>query len=198
MQFGDGEARQRHVHATGQFTGQPLNVDDDAGGKSGLGARLEALPPGRPSVLRRNAGAYEGPFPDRLVRAGAAGYITKNTNAEELITAIRKVVAGQIYITLEIAQKMALRQVSDASKSPFAQLSERELQVMYMVTHGTKVNGIAKKLCLSPKTVNTYRYRLYEKLGVHNDVELTHLALRYGLLEEEEGYTDKSSDTPEE
>jgi two-component system invasion response regulator UvrY len=94
---------------------------------------------------------------------------------------------------------MALRQVSDASKSPFAQLSERELQVMYMVTHGTKVNGIAKKLCLSPKTVNTYRYRLYEKLGVHNDVELTHLALRYGLLEEEEGYADKSSDTtPEE
>ena len=60
-----------------------------------------------------------------------------------------------------------------------------------MVTHGTKVNGIAKKLCLSPKTVNTYRYRLYEKLGVHNDVELTHLALRYGLLEEEEGYSDK-------
>ncbi len=141
----------------------------------------------------------EGPFPDRLVRAGAAGYITKNTNAEELITAIRKVVAGQIYITLEIAQKMALRQVSDASKSPFAQLSERELQVMYMVTHGTKVNGIAKKLCLSPKTVNTYRYRLYEKLGVHNDVELTHLALRYGLLEEEEGYADKTTDTtPEE
>jgi two-component system invasion response regulator UvrY len=131
------------------------------------------------------------------VRAGAAGYVTKNTNAEELITAIRKVVAGQNYITLEIAQKMALRQVSDASKSPFAQLSERELQVMYMVTHGIKVNGIAEKLCLSPKTVNTYRYRLYDKLEVHNDVELTHLALRYGLLEEE-GYTDNKPDKLEE
>ena len=56
----------------------------------------------------------------------------------------------------------------------------------------------AKKLCLSPKTVNTYRYRLYEKLGVHNDVELTHLALRYGLLEEEESYTDKSPENSEE
>lgn len=140
----------------------------------------------------------EGPFPDRLVRAGAAGYVTKNTNAEELITAIRKVVAGQNYITLEIAQKMALRQVSDASKSPFAQLSERELQVMYMVTHGIKVNGIAEKLCLSPKTVNTYRYRLYDKLEVHNDVELTHLALRYGLLEEDESYMDKHDETKEE
>lgn len=132
----------------------------------------------------------DAPFPVRLVRAGASGYITKDTCAEELVTAIRKVTSGQIYITPEIAQKMALRQVTDASKSPFAKLSERELQVMYMVTRGIKVNEIAKKLYLSPKTVNTYRYRLYEKLNVHNDVELTHLALRYGLLEEE-GYSEK-------
>lgn len=132
----------------------------------------------------------DAPFPVRLVRAGASGYITKDTCAEELVTAIRKVMGGQIYITPEIAQKMALRQVTDASKSPFAKLSERELQVMYMVTRGIKVNEIAKKLYLSPKTVNTYRYRLYEKLNVHNDVELTHLALRYGLLEEE-GYSEK-------
>jgi len=127
----------------------------------------------------------EGPFPDRLVRVGAVGYVTKDTNAEELITAIRKVVAGQIYITLEIAQSMALRQVCNAAKSPFAQLSERELQVMYMVTQGTKVNAIAKQLCLSPKTVNTYRYRLFEKLGVHNDVELTHLAIRYSMVDDD-------------
>jgi two-component system, NarL family, invasion response regulator UvrY len=128
-----------------------------------------------------------GPFPDRLVRAGAAGYITKDTNAEELILAIRKVVAGQVYITLEIAQNMALRQVCDAAKSPFAQLSERELQVMYMVTQGKRVNAIADYLCLSPKTVNTYRYRLFEKLGVHNDVQLTHLAILYGMVDDEDG-----------
>ena len=127
----------------------------------------------------------EGPFPDRLVRAGAAGYITKDTNAEELITAIRKVVAGQIYITLEIAQSMALRQVSNAAKSPFTQLSERELQVMYMITQGMRASDVARHLCLSPKTVNTYRYRLFEKLGVHNDVELTHLAIRYGMVDED-------------
>jgi len=129
----------------------------------------------------------EEPFPYRLVRAGAAGYVTKNTNVDELVNAIHKVASGQVYITPEIAQKMALRQVSDASKSPFAQLSERELQVMWMITRGQKVNEIAKKLCLSPKTINTYRYRLFEKLNVRNDVELTHLALRYGMLEEEPG-----------
>lgn len=123
----------------------------------------------------------EGPFPERLVRAGAVGYVIKSGKQEELITAIRKVMHGEVYIAPEIAHEMALRQVSDASKSPFSKLSERELQVMYMVTQGIKVNDVAKKLCLSPKTVNTYRYRLFYKLGVHNDVELTHLAIRYSM-----------------
>lgn len=125
----------------------------------------------------------EEPFPYRLVRAGAAGYLTKTADLDELVLAIRKVHAGQAYITPEIAQQMALRQVSDAAKSPFAELSERELQVMWMITRGHKVQDIADKLCLSSKTVNTYRYRLFEKLQVKNDVELTHLALRYGMLD---------------
>lgn len=138
----------------------------------------------------------EGPFPERLVRAGASGYVTKNTNMDELISAIRKVVKGQIYITPEIAQSMALRQVSDASKSPFSKLSERELQVMYMVTQGIKVNDVANKLFLSPKTVNTYRYRLFEKLGVHNDVELTHLAIRYSMVDGDGNLNDGGEDKP--
>jgi len=132
------------------------------------------------------------PFPYRLVRAGAAGYVTKNANIEELVTAIRKVYSGHAYITPEIAQKMALRQVSDAAKSPFAELSERELQVMWMITHGNRVQEIASKLCLSPKTVNTYRYRLFEKLTVKNDVELTHLALRYGMLDKDPIHTESA------
>ncbi|MDQ8039577.1 MAG: UvrY/SirA/GacA family response regulator transcription factor [Rickettsiella sp.] len=138
----------------------------------------------------------EGPFPERLVRAGASGYVTKNTNMDELIAAIRKVVKGQIYITPEIAQSMALRQVSDASKSPFSKLSERELQVMYMVTQGIKVNDVANKLFLSPKTVNTYRYRLFEKLGVHNDVELTHLAIRYSMVDGDGNLNEGEEDKP--
>lgn len=125
----------------------------------------------------------EEPFPYHLVRAGAAGYVTKKADVEELVMAIRKVHSGQVYITPEIAQQMALRQVTDASKSPFANLSERELQVMWMITRGSRVQEIAEKLCLSPKTINTYRYRLFEKLDVKNDVELTHLALHYGMLD---------------
>lgn len=127
----------------------------------------------------------EEPFPYRFVRAGAAGYITKTAGVDELVTAIRKVYSGQPYITPEIAQQMAMKQVSDAAKSPFALLSERELQVMWMVTHGYRVNEIAEKLHLSAKTINTYRYRLFEKLNVKSDVELTHLALRYGMVEKD-------------
>lgn len=127
----------------------------------------------------------EEPFPYRLVRAGASGYVTKSADVDELIMAIRRVYSGHVYITPEVAQQMALRQATNASKSPFAELSERELQVMWMITHGHKVQEIAEKLCLSPKTVNTYRYRLFEKLKVRNDVELTHLALHYGMLDKD-------------
>lgn len=127
----------------------------------------------------------EDPFPSRLVRAGAAGYITKTANVDEFVMAIRKVHEGHMYITPEIAQQMAFRQATNAAKSPFAELSERELQVMWMITHGHRVPEIASKLCLSPKTINTYRYRLFEKLKVRNDVELTHLALHYGMLEKD-------------
>ncbi len=129
----------------------------------------------------------EEPFPYRLVRAGASGYVTKSADVDELLTAIRRVYSGHVYITPEVAQQMALRQATNASKSPFAELSERELQVMWMITHGHKVQEIAEKLCLSPKTVNTYRYRLFEKLKVRNDVELTHLALHYGMLDKDPG-----------
>jgi len=127
----------------------------------------------------------EDPFPSRLVRAGAAGYVTKTAKVDELVTAIRRVYDGHIYITPEVAQQMALRQATNAAKSPFAELSERELQVMWMITHGHRVQEIASKLCLSPKTINTYRYRLFDKLKVRNDVELTHLALHYGMLDKD-------------
>ncbi len=74
-----------------------------------------------------------------------------------------------------------LKNFSD--KSPFSDLSERELQIMMMVTHGARIQDIADKLWLSPKTVNSYRYRLFDKLGVTSDVELTHLAMRYGIFD---------------
>ena len=125
------------------------------------------------------------PFPMRLMEAGAAGYLTKDSAGDEIVTAIRRVLAGERYISAEIARQMALQAVNKTSGgSPFEQLSSREMQVMIMATGGHSVQEISDKLHLSPKTVSTYRSRLFQKLGVNNDVELTRLAMRYGVIEE--------------
>jgi len=122
-------------------------------------------------------------FPTRLLEEGAAGYITKDSSTEEMIRAIRAVHSGQRYISPDVAQKLALKRYTKGEDSPFDHLSERELQVMIMITSGKRAQDIAETLHLSPKTVNTYRYRLFEKLGVNSDVELTLLALRYGIID---------------
>jgi two-component system invasion response regulator UvrY len=124
------------------------------------------------------------PYPSRLLEAGALGYLTKDCNEAEIIKAIRTVSRGQRYIGAVIAQQMALSGLDGAARSPFERLSQREIQVMLMVTEGHRLQEISDRLCLSPKTVSTYRYRLYEKLGVSNDVELTRLAIRHGLIDD--------------
>ncbi len=126
----------------------------------------------------------EGIFPQRLLNIGAMGYVTKEANINEIVNAIRQVMLNKRYISPEIAQQMALSGSKDHEKSPFELLSERELQVLMLLMDGNKVNIISEKLCLSPKTVSTYRYRLYDKLGVKNDIELAKLALRYGIMDE--------------
>ena len=123
------------------------------------------------------------PYPSRLLQAGAAGYITKGCDPDEMIRAIRTIHSGQRYISTEIAQQLALKRFTKDDKSPLDILSERELQIMLMITSGQKVQEISDKLCLSPKTVNSYRYRIFEKLSINSDVELTLLAIRLGLVE---------------
>jgi len=123
------------------------------------------------------------PYPSRLLQAGAAGYITKGCDPDEMIRAIRTVHAGQRYISSGIAQQLALKRFAKNEESPLDILSERELQIMLMITSGQKVQEISDKLCLSPKTVNSYRYRIFEKLSINSDVELTLLAIRLGLVE---------------
>ena len=122
-------------------------------------------------------------FPTRLLEEGASGYVTKDCDIKEVVRAIREVFAGKRYISPSIAQNLALKRYAGKDTTPFDSLSERELQVMIMITKGEKPQLIADTLHLSPKTVNTYRYRLFEKLGVKSDVELTLLALRQGIVE---------------
>ncbi|AXM98834.1 response regulator transcription factor GacA [Pseudomonas plecoglossicida] len=124
----------------------------------------------------------EDPFPTRLMQAGAAGYLTKGAGLDEMVQAIRLAFAGQRYISPQIAQQMALKSFQPQG-SPFDALSEREIQIALMIVGCQKVQIISDKLCLSPKTVNTYRYRIFEKLSVTSDVELTLLAVRHGMVD---------------
>lgn len=125
----------------------------------------------------------EDPLPSRLLQAGASGYVAKDAPFDDVIKAIRKVMAGQRYLSAGVAEQMALKQFDGAATSPFEKLSERELQIAIMVVNCEKVQDIAEKLHLSPKTVNSYRYRLFEKLGISSDVELTYLAIKHGLVD---------------
>lgn len=126
----------------------------------------------------------EDPFPTRLLQAGAAGYLTKGAALEEMVQAIRMVFGGQRYISPQIAQQLALKSFQpQLSESPFDLLSEREIQIALMIANCQKVQSISDKLCLSPKTVNTYRYRIFEKLSITSDVELALLAVRHGMVD---------------
>ncbi|MDC0663362.1 UvrY/SirA/GacA family response regulator transcription factor [Marinobacter sp. SS21] len=130
----------------------------------------------------------DDPYPTRVMQAGATAYITKGADIREMVRAIRMAHTGQRYISPEIAQKMALKNLGgefaeEKGESVFDRLSERELQIAMMVVDCLKVQDISDKLCLSPKTVNSYRYRIFEKLEISSDVELALMAVRLGLLD---------------
>lgn len=123
-------------------------------------------------------------FPARLLKAGAAGYITKGAGLDEMVKAIHQVYNGHRYISPPIAQQLALKSFEPTPyESPFDALSEREIQIALMIANCYKVQNISDQLCLSPKTVNTYRYRIFEKLSITSDVELALLAVRYGMVD---------------
>ncbi len=126
----------------------------------------------------------EEPYPSRMLAAGASGYIGKDSRIGDVVEAIRKVHAGGRYVAVEVAGNLAARLGPGGSESPFEQLSEREMQVMLLILDGESMPSIAQRLNLSPKTVSTYHSRILDKLDCKNDVCLTRMAIRYGVIEE--------------
>lgn len=129
------------------------------------------------------SGISSQPYPSMLLKAGVNGYITKGTPLDEMIRAIKKVHAGSRYFSHDVAEQLAEVVLGEQSHSPFDTLSEREKQVAMMVVNCQSTQQIADQLFVSAKTINTYRYRIFEKLGVDSDVKLTHLAIRHGLVQ---------------
>lgn len=121
----------------------------------------------------------------RLLKAGASGYLTKNAGPAEVKEALNAALRGDIYISPEIAQQLLMRSFNDG-QSPVGDLSERELQIAVMLASGLRVADIAATLNISPKTIATHKYRVFEKLGVTNDVQLALRAVKWGLVDLDE------------
>jgi two-component system invasion response regulator UvrY len=125
----------------------------------------------------------EDQYAVRVLRAGASGYLTKESAPARLVQAIRKVVRGGRYVSRTLAEKLAFNLNSDSTKAPHEILSDREYQVLCMIALGKTVTMIAEELDLSVKTISTYRVRLLEKLGMKNNAELTRYAIKQSLVD---------------
>jgi DNA-binding NarL/FixJ family response regulator len=119
----------------------------------------------------------------RCLKAGASGYLTKESASDELTAAIRKISQGKKYVTASLAERLALDLEIGTEKLPHETLSDREYQVMCMIASGKTVKGIAEELFLSEKTISTYRSRILEKMHIKNNAELTYYAIKHGLVE---------------
>lgn len=131
---------------------------------------------------------HEHPIPTKLLQMGVMGYLTKDISSDDLMLAIRRVaLSGQRFVQPDILQQVALNSVNeiDDERILINDLSERELQVLKLIACGIRIQQISSELNLSPKTVNSYRYRLFEKLQVKSDIELTHFVLRNSLFEDQ-------------
>jgi DNA-binding NarL/FixJ family response regulator len=122
----------------------------------------------------------------RAIKAGASGYLTKESASTQLVSAIRKIAAGGVFITPEVAEQLALGAMPRADGPPHALLSDREYQVFRLLVSGKAVSEIAGQLNLSVKTVSTHKARLMEKMGIGNQAELVRYAMRHGLTDEGE------------
>lgn len=118
----------------------------------------------------------------RVLRAGAAGYLTKESAGDELVKAVRYILQGRKYITPSIAEKMASQLTQDSSKQLHELLSDREFNVLKMIASGKTVSEIADELNLSVGTISTYRARILEKMQLRTNAELTHYAIQQGLV----------------
>lgn len=120
--------------------------------------------------------------PKRVLNAGAMGYLTKRSAAEELVKAIRAVAGGKKYIEANVAQQMAIQQLS-GEQNPVDVLSEREFEVFMSLAKGKTTNEIAETLFLSPRTVGTHLYNIKQKLNANNSAEIALIAMRSGLID---------------
>jgi two-component system invasion response regulator UvrY len=158
-----------------------LVTDMSMPGRNGL-ELIKLVKTARPKLPVLVLSMYgEEQFAVRAIRAGASGYLNKESASDQLVNAIRKIAGGGVYVSAAVSEAL-LRNVRDGERRlPHEQLSDRELQVLQLIVGGRSVNDIAARLNLSPKTVSTHKTRLLEKMNLSNQAELIRYAIAHGL-----------------
>jgi len=184
-----GEARDGHeaLKAVREVDFDVLVLDMSMPGKSGI-ELIKQIRSEKPKLRILVLTMHEEhQYAVRAIRAGAAGYLTKESASAQLVSAIRKVAGGGAYISGEVAEELALAAMPDAQGPPHATLSDREFQVFRMIAEGKSVSDIAQRLSLSAKTVSTHKANLLQKMNLDTTGDLIRYAIAHGLVDKPGG-----------
>lgn len=180
--LGEAESGEEAVRSFADLKPDVMVMDISMPGIGGLEA-IERILAKEPSIRILVLSAHEDAMhARRVLKAGAAGYLTKRSAAEELIHAIALIHQGKTYLEPGIAQQMAMQQLS-GERNPVDTLSEKEFKVFLALAKGKSVQDIADVMSLSPRTVGTHLYNIKQKLGASNSAELAIIAIRAGLID---------------
>jgi two-component system, NarL family, invasion response regulator UvrY len=181
--FGEASNGQQALDLVWKQDWDIVVLDITMPGRSGLDIlkELKQLRPKLPVlVLSMHS---EDQFAVRVLKSGASGYMTKENVPEELVKAIKKVLAGGKYVSASLAEELAVRLETDDEKPLYEKLSDREYQVLCLIASGKTIKQISEQLSLSIKTISTYRTRILEKLKMKTNAELTHYAMKHKLVD---------------
>lgn len=183
LEIGEASDARETLDLADQKTWDAVVLDINMPGRSGFEV-LQELKRHQPRLPVLVLTAYpEDQLAVRALEAGAAGYVTKQSASDDLVTALKTVLAGKSYISPSLAEKIAGRLRRGVKEDPHEKLSPREFEVMTRLAAGRSLKEIADELSLSVKTVSTFRSRVLEKLALQNNVELAHYAAERGLIE---------------
>ena len=182
-EFGEAGNAQEALEQVWRESWDVVVLDITMPGRSGLDV-LREIRKARPKLPVLVLSVHpENQFAVRVLRRGASGYMTKESAPEELVGAVRKVMAGGRYVSSSLAEQLAANVSGDVQAQPQELLSDREFQVLRLIASGKQVSEIGRELSLSVKTISTYRTRILGKMGLKNNAELMHYAMQHQLLE---------------
>jgi two-component system invasion response regulator UvrY len=183
VEFGEAENALTALELLSVGSWQIILLDINIPGRDGLEllGEIKRREPEVPVLVV--SGYFEDEFAIQAFKLGASGYLNKRTASDEVIAAVRKVIAGRKYVSATLAEKLAEILGGDTPHEPHESLSDRELQVLRLVASGRSIKEISAGLALSEKTIGTYRMRIAKKLNLSSNVDLTRYALKHRLVD---------------